>query len=72
MPAGYTLNSLPIPNDPQVSLRVIDEQKICSHLFSGIAGEDKVKDKTAKLLDWIKSKGIVSIATPQLARSNPP
>lgn len=72
MPAGYTLNSLPIPNDPRVSLREIAEQKTAVIVFSGFAGEEKVKDKTLALLDWIKSRGLEAISTPQLARYNPP
>ena len=72
MPAGYTLNSLPIPKDPRVSLREIAEQKTAVIVFSGLAGEDKVKDKTVALLDWIKARGLVATATPQLARYNPP
>jgi hypothetical protein len=72
MPAGYTLNSLPIPNDSRVSLREIAEQKTAVIVFSGFAGEDKVKDKTAELIDWIKSRGFEAASTPQLARYNPP
>ena len=72
MPAGYTLDSLPIPNDSRVSLREIAEQKTAVIVFTGFAGEDKVKDKTAVLFDWIKSKGLDAISTPQLARYNPP
>jgi hypothetical protein len=72
MPARYTLNSLPIPNDSRVSLREIAEQKTAVIVFSGFAGEDKVKDKTAELFDWIKSRGFEAASTPQLARYNPP
>lgn len=72
MPAGYTLNSLPIPDDPRVSLREVPAQKTAVIVFSGLAGEDKVKDKTAALFDWIKSKGLEATSTPQLARYNPP
>jgi hypothetical protein len=72
MPAGYTLNSLPIPDDPRVSLREVTEQKTAVIVFSGLAGEDKVKDKTEVLFDWIKSKGLDATSTPQLARYNPP
>jgi hypothetical protein len=72
MPAGYTLNSLPIPNDSRVFLREIPEHKAAVIVFSGFAGEDKVKDKTAVLLDWIKSKEFNAKSTPQLARYNPP
>ena len=72
MPAGYTLNSLPIPNDPRVSLREIAEQKTAVITFSGFAVEENVKDKTEALLDWIKSRGFEATSTTQLARYNPP
>ncbi len=72
MPSGYTLNSLPIPNDARVSLREIVEHKTAVIVFSGLTGEDKVKDKTAALLDWIKSRGLDATSPPQLARYNPP
>ncbi|NDU85497.1 MAG: heme-binding protein [Ferrovum sp.] len=72
MPAGYTLNSLPIPNDSRVSLREIPEQKTAVIEFSGFAGDEKVKDKTAILQNWMKSRGLVATSNPQLARYNPP
>jgi hypothetical protein len=72
MPAGYTLNSLPIPDDSRVSLREIAEHKTAVIVFSGLVGEAKVMDKTAALLDWIKSRGLDATSTPQLARYNPP
>lgn len=72
MPSEYTLNSLPIPNDTRVSLREIAAQKTAVIVFSGLAGEAKVKDKTAALLAWIESRGLVARSTPQLARYNPP
>lgn len=72
MPAEYSLNSLPIPNDSRVSLREIAEQKTAVIVFSGLAGETKVKDKTATLLAWLKARGLEAASTPQLARYNPP
>jgi hypothetical protein len=72
MPSGYTLNSLPIPNDSRVSLREIAEQKTAVIVFSGFAGEDKVKDKTSELIAWIKSRGLDAASINRLARYNPP
>lgn len=72
MPAEYTLSSLPIPSDTRVSLREIAAQQTAVIVFSGFAGEDKVKDKTAALFAWIKSRGLDAKSTPQLARYNPP
>ena len=72
MPAAYTLNSLHIPNDSRVSLREIAEHKTAVIVFSGLAGEDKVKVMKAALIDWIKSRGFDATSPPQLARYNPP
>jgi SOUL heme-binding protein len=72
MPDKYTLNSLPTPDDPRVSLREIAEQKTAVIVFSGLADEGKVKDKTTALLDWLNSKGLEAASNPKLARYNPP
>lgn len=72
MPASYTLATLPVPNDPRVSLREIPAQKTAVMVFSGLANEDKVAEKTAALLAWIKTSGFDALSSPQLARYNPP
>lgn len=72
MPATYTLASLPIPNDARVSLREIPAEQTAVIVFSGFAGEDRVKEKTAVLQEWMKTRGLAPISTPRLARYNPP
>jgi hypothetical protein len=72
MPSSYTMATLPIPNDNRVTLREIPAQTSAAIVFSGFAGEEKVKEKTAALLNWLKSNGHVPTSTPQLARYNPP
>jgi hypothetical protein len=72
MPSAYTLGTLPVPNDTRVSLREIPAQKIAAIVFSGFAGETKIQEKTTTLLEWMKTKGLNPLATPKLARYNPP
>lgn len=72
MPASYTLATLPVPSDPRVLLREIPAQKTAVMVFSGLANEDKVAEKTAALLVWIKASGFNVLSSPQLARYNPP
>ncbi len=72
MPAAYTLSSLPIPTDSRVTLREIPAQKTAALVFSGLAREASVRNKTDELLGWIEAHGLEAVATPRLARYNPP
>lgn len=72
MPSSYTLATLPIPNDTRVSLREIAAQKTAVIVFSGFAGEDRVKEKSAMLQEWMKTRELKATSTPRLARYNPP
>ncbi len=72
MPSEYSLETLPTPNNPAVTLRKIPETHYAVIKFSGFSGENKVAKKTAQLLEWLKSKNIEPTGTPELARYNAP
>jgi len=72
MPSQYTLSTLPTPNNPAVTLRELPATRMAAIRFSGLAGEEKTAKKTAELMAWLKSKNIVPIGEPELARYNPP
>ena len=72
MPSKYSLGTLPIPNNAAVTLRELPESRAAVLRFSGLAGEEKTANKTAELLAWLKTKNIMPIGTPELARYNPP
>lgn len=72
MPSKYTLDTLPSPNNPAVTLRAIPASRVAVLRFSGLAGEEKTANKTAELLAWLKTKQITPISEPELARYNPP
>jgi hypothetical protein len=72
MPTSYNINTLPIPNDPLVTLREIPIQKAAVIVFSGLVNESKMKEKTSALLGWMKARGLEQTSIPQLARYNPP
>ena len=72
MPGQYTLETLPKPNNPVVTLREVPASNYAVIRFSGFAGEDKVAKKTAELMAWLDSKGITPTGKPELARYNPP
>lgn len=72
MPSAYTLETLPRPRDDRVRLREIPAQRMAVVRFSGFAGEDKVRERTSELLDWLRKEGLKPAGPPQLARYNPP
>ena len=72
MPAAYTMATLPRPVNPAVTLREVPGKRYAVLSFSGLAGEEKVQEKTDELLRWLKETRRTGIATPQLARYNPP
>jgi hypothetical protein len=72
MPSAYSMASLPKPRNPAVMLREVPGKRYAVLVFSGFAGEQKAQQKTDELAVWLKAKGFRAIATPQLARYNPP
>ncbi|MEI6319328.1 MAG: heme-binding protein [Pseudomonadota bacterium] len=72
MPAQYTMATLPVPEDPTVTLREVPAQRTAVRTFSGFVTEDRVREETALLLGWMKGRGLQPSAPPQLARYNPP
>jgi SOUL heme-binding protein len=70
MPSQYSLETLPTPNNPQVSLREVAAKKFAVLRFSGLVGEEKMATKTAELQAWMQTKQLKPIGTPELARYN--
>jgi DNA gyrase inhibitor GyrI len=72
MPPGSSLDTLPVPNDPQVQLRALSPARVAVVRFSGLAREDDVAAKTAELMNLVKAHHLNSIEVPSLAQYNPP
>ncbi len=72
MPSEYTMNTLPKPNNPAVTLREIPNRHYAVNRFSWFAGEEKVVEKTNELLAWMKTNNITPTGRPEIARYNPP
>ncbi|WP_237066088.1 SOUL family heme-binding protein [Microbulbifer guangxiensis] len=72
MPSQYTMDTLPRPNNQAVTLRQIPEKSYAVIRFSGFAGEKKVAEKTAELMDWMGRQGLNPTGNAELARYNPP
>jgi hypothetical protein len=72
MPHGYSLDSLPEPNDARVHLSVLPPARFAVIRFSGLAYPDDVRTKTAELSAWIEQHHLVAAGRPELAQYNPP
>jgi DNA gyrase inhibitor GyrI len=72
MPSQYTLDTLPTPNNAQVSIRHVPAKRYAVLRFSGLVDEDKMGQKVKELNDWIVNKNLKPINNPELARYNPP
>ncbi len=73
MPAQYTMDTLPVPNNNQVKLRQMPARKVAVIRFTGLVNAEKTAQKTQELLNWMTDKKLeASTAEPELARYNPP
>lgn len=72
MPAKYTLNTLPAPNNPLVRMRLIPARRVAVHTYSG----DWSTGNYEKHLDIVRSalaqEGLVTTGEPIFARFDPP
>lgn len=72
MPSGYTLETLPTPNDARVQLQVLPPTRFAAVTFSGLARDDEVTRQTDALKTYMTSHGLQATGLPALARYNPP
>ena len=72
MEKKYTLESLPVPNDDRVRIRVMPERTMAVRRYSGRWTEDKYRQNQATLRAALEAEGIQTIGDPVLARYNSP
>lgn len=72
MPSHYTLETLPVPNDPKVILREVPARRMAAVRYSGIWSENNYSSHLAELKAWIGKRKLVPTGEPVWARYNPP
>jgi len=72
MPARHTLETLPRPNDPQVTLRPVEAKRFAAIRFSGTAGARSLARRTDELLAFVHAQGLEPLSMPIYAFYNPP
>jgi len=72
MPSSYTLETLPAPEDPEVTLRQVPARRMATVRYSGFWSEKGYLQHKLELESWIHGKGLTIVGDPVWARYNPP
>jgi len=72
MPERFTLETVPRPNDPRVSLREVPGRLMAVLQYAGGWGESNYRSHEAQLLDAVRAAGLTSVGEPLYARYNSP
>lgn len=72
MPSGYTLETLPTPNDDRIKLVQIPEQKMAALRFSWYMTDKRFEEAKKELFADLARDSIQVVGTPIYAGYNPP
>lgn len=72
MPASYTMETIPVPDDSKVKLRQLPARRMVAVRYSGFWSEKNYKKNKLKLENWIQKEGLTVIGAPVWARYNAP
>lgn len=72
MPSQWSLQTLPVPDNPAVTLRNTEPARFAVLRFSGLAKPDEVRERSAELLAWAKARKLRVAGPVSLAQYNPP
>jgi hypothetical protein len=72
MPSAYNKDTIPIPVNPKVKIKVQPERTLAVFRFSGYSTKNKIDSNREKLLKELKAHDIKSVGEPILMRYNSP
>lgn len=72
MPPEWTMDTLPVPDDPDVTLSEVPARRMAVIRFTGGANDEHFAEKTAQLRTWLSTHGYEVIGEPLYARYDPP
>ena len=72
MPKSWTMQTLPVPNDPRVSLTPVPARRFAVITFSGLATDRAIETHTEELRRYVEDHGLSTTGEPSLAFYNPP
>ncbi len=72
MPAAYTMQTLPVPDDASVVLREVPARRIASIRYSGLWSEKRYLEHKVQLEQWIRKNKLKIAGEASWARYDPP
>ncbi|MEI6809424.1 MAG: heme-binding protein [bacterium] len=72
MPSSYTMESLPVPDDPAISLRQIAARRMAAVKYSGGWSESRYRRYKNELEIWMGTNRYLALGEPVWARYDPP
>ncbi len=72
MPPEYSLNNLPEPLDPLISIKSVAAKKVAVIRYSGSLSEEMINEKAQQLNEWLLQKPYKILSTARSAAYDPP
>lgn len=72
MPSSFTIETLPEPEDIEITLRQVPARRVAAIQYSGFWSEKGYLRHKAELESWINRMGFTVVGVPIWARYNPP
>lgn len=72
MPKAYSIETLPVPSDPRITLRPLPSRRFVAVTFSGSASERSIDEHIQELRRYSSEHALLTIGEPLLAFYNPP
>lgn len=72
MPEEYTLETLPVPNDPRVQIRQIPARRVAVFSYSGSWSESRYTEKLTEFRTALEKAQLKTRGEPEFARYNSP
>lgn len=72
MPAEFTMDTIPTPADPAISLREIPAHRTAAIRYSGFWSEKRYQSHLDELRSWAEAQDLTVIGDPVFARYNGP
>ena len=72
MPKEFTLNTLPKPNNSEITIIEVPKEKYAVIIFSGLVRESSYAKKAEMLSDYLRENNYLQQGPIKIARYNPP
>ena len=72
LPREYTMETLPIPTDPNVELAVLPGVEVAVVRYSGFRSHGSIEEQAERLRAWMAEQGLVAAGDPRAAAYDPP